>query len=89
MFCFGPRLGLKTELLAQAEQFFILRFFLGGGDLMRKERKIGEKIEAIDFFNVHNIFTYYFKTTGWEVIGVMVLVEANCSVYFWLLEGPS
>ena len=28
---------------------------------MRKERKIGEKIEAIDFFNVHNIFTYYFK----------------------------
>ena len=56
---------------------------------MRKERKIGEKIEAIGFFNVHNIFTYYFKTTGWEVIGVMVLVEANCSVYFWLLEGPS
>ena len=88
MFCFGPRLGLKTELLAQAEQFSILRFFLGG-DLMRKERKIGEKIEAIDFFNVYNIFTYYFKTTSWEVIGVMVLVEANCSVYFWLLEGPS
>ena len=56
---------------------------------MRKERKIGEKIEAIDFFNVYNIFTYYFKTTSWEVIGVMVLVEANCSVNFWLLEGPS
>ena len=48
VFCFGPRLGLWTEVWAQAEQFLSSSLF-GGGRLKRKEMKIGEKIEAAYF----------------------------------------
>ena len=50
VFCLGTRFGSKTGVWAQAEQFlsssFLFVFFEGGGRLMRKEMKIGEKIEA-------------------------------------------
>ena len=48
-FCFGPRLGLKTEVWAQAEQFYPPFFLLfGGRELMRKEVKIGGEKKAAD-----------------------------------------
>ena len=49
VFCLGTRFGSKTGVWAQAEQFLsssFLFFFEGGGRLMRKEMKIGEKMEA-------------------------------------------
>ena len=52
-FCFGPRPGLRCKLKYGAKLGnFILRFFLFflGGELMRKEVKIGGKIKAADYF---------------------------------------